>query len=171
MDSPLSASDEEILRQECGQECVDEYRQALANSNADVVDWLADNGLDILLEVIGVNDVRRCFGDGDVESCLWTLVDVGSLVVAVGKLPAVSRAIARVSSEIPAFFRLVDVGKDTVERLRRVIDAARLAPCNSFLPGTGVVMADGTIRAIEDVRIGDLVLATDPETGQTAPGG
>ncbi len=40
---------------------------------------------------------------------------------------------------------------------------------NSFLPGTAVLMADGTNKAIEDIRVGDEVLATDPETGETAP--
>ncbi|OOC55593.1 MULTISPECIES: RHS repeat-associated core domain-containing protein [Nocardiopsis] len=38
--------------------------------------------------------------------------------------------------------------------------------CNSFVPGTGVLMADGSVRAIEDVGVGDEVMATDPETGE-----
>ncbi|HTJ34948.1 MAG TPA: LamG-like jellyroll fold domain-containing protein [Dactylosporangium sp.] len=38
---------------------------------------------------------------------------------------------------------------------------------HSFAPGTRVLMADGTTRAIEDVRLGDRVLATDPATGRT----
>lgn len=38
---------------------------------------------------------------------------------------------------------------------------------NSFVPGTAVVMADGTTKPIEDIRLGDEVLATDPETGET----
>ncbi|GAA3001191.1 polymorphic toxin-type HINT domain-containing protein [Actinokineospora diospyrosa] len=41
-----------------------------------------------------------------------------------------------------------------------------IPPCNSFVPGTQVVLADGSHRAIEDLRIGDLVLATDPATGE-----
>lgn len=40
-------------------------------------------------------------------------------------------------------------------------------PCNSFVPGTQVLMADGTTKPIEDVKTGDKVLATDPETGRT----
>ncbi|WP_354670079.1 DNRLRE domain-containing protein [Streptomyces sp. S.PNR 29] len=36
---------------------------------------------------------------------------------------------------------------------------------NSFVPGTKVLMADGSTKAIEDVKTGDLVLASDPETG------
>ncbi|MGV9317273.1 polymorphic toxin-type HINT domain-containing protein, partial [Streptomyces sp. NPDC003691] len=38
---------------------------------------------------------------------------------------------------------------------------------NSFVPGTLVLMADGTTKPIEQVRNGDQVLATDPETGET----
>lgn len=38
---------------------------------------------------------------------------------------------------------------------------------NSFIPGTLVLMADGTTKPIEEVRTGDEVLATDPETGRT----
>ncbi|MFJ4616743.1 polymorphic toxin-type HINT domain-containing protein [Streptomyces sp. NPDC088812] len=41
-------------------------------------------------------------------------------------------------------------------------------PVNSFVPGTRVLMADGTTKPIEDVKNGDKVLATDPETGETA---
>ncbi|MGW4974236.1 Hint domain-containing protein, partial [Streptomyces albidoflavus] len=40
---------------------------------------------------------------------------------------------------------------------------------NSFTPGTAVMMADGTTKPIEDVAIGDTVLTTDPETGETSP--
>jgi hypothetical protein len=38
---------------------------------------------------------------------------------------------------------------------------------NSFIPGTAVLMADGSYKAIEDVELGDDVLATDPELGVT----
>ncbi|WP_439673496.1 polymorphic toxin-type HINT domain-containing protein [Embleya sp. MST-111070] len=40
---------------------------------------------------------------------------------------------------------------------------------HSFVPGTGVLMADGTRKPIEEVAPGDVVLATDPETGETKP--
>ncbi|MFD7787045.1 polymorphic toxin-type HINT domain-containing protein [Streptomyces nojiriensis] len=39
---------------------------------------------------------------------------------------------------------------------------------NSFTAGTLVLMADGTTKAIEDIDPGDKVLATNPETGETA---
>jgi hypothetical protein len=44
-----------------------------------------------------------------------------------------------------------------------------LPGCNSFVPGTGVLMADGSTRPIEDVDIGDRVWAADPTTGEAGP--
>ena len=45
--------------------------------------------------------------------------------------------------------------------------AADSPGCNSFVPGTKVLMADGSTKAIEKVRTGDKVVATDPGTGET----
>ncbi|SDT80703.1 polymorphic toxin-type HINT domain-containing protein [Actinoplanes derwentensis] len=39
--------------------------------------------------------------------------------------------------------------------------------CNSFAVGTMVLMADGTAKAIDEVVVGDEVVATDPITGET----
>ncbi|MEU0070854.1 polymorphic toxin-type HINT domain-containing protein [Streptomyces sp. NPDC006332] len=64
-----------------------------------------------------------------------------------------------------------------------VLDAASLIPyvpnfrsakpklkdCKCFLADTDVLMADGSTRDIEDVTVGDMVQATDPETGETGP--
>jgi RHS repeat-associated protein len=52
--------------------------------------------------------------------------------------------------------------------VKGAVDNARAAKkCSSFVPGTEVLMADGTTKPIEDVEVGDKVLATDPETGKT----
>jgi RHS repeat-associated protein len=63
----------------------------------------------------------------------------------------------------------------TVEAARaadKTADAAKTAksanPCpvaNSFVPSTPVLMADGTHKPIAAVKVGDKVMATDPETG------
>ncbi|MFJ9648190.1 polymorphic toxin-type HINT domain-containing protein [Streptomyces sp. NPDC101206] len=39
--------------------------------------------------------------------------------------------------------------------------------CKCFLAGTEVLMADGSTKKIEDVKLGDEVLATDPRSGET----
>ncbi|NEA65615.1 ricin-type beta-trefoil lectin domain protein [Streptomyces sp. SID12488] len=42
------------------------------------------------------------------------------------------------------------------------------ASAHSFLPGTQVLMADGTTKNIEDVKTGDELAANDPETSTTS---
>ncbi|SDD15847.1 intein C-terminal splicing region/RHS repeat-associated core domain-containing protein [Glycomyces harbinensis] len=44
--------------------------------------------------------------------------------------------------------------------------SAGATSCNSFVPGTSVVMADGTYKPIEAVAEGEYVLAADPTTGK-----
>ncbi|MDH5522257.1 MAG: hypothetical protein OEZ14_17180, partial [Acidimicrobiia bacterium] len=44
--------------------------------------------------------------------------------------------------------------------------ATRAATC-SFAAGTGVVMADGSTKSIDEIQVGDQVTATDPETGES----
>ncbi|MFE2866603.1 RHS repeat-associated core domain-containing protein [Embleya sp. NPDC059259] len=39
-------------------------------------------------------------------------------------------------------------------------------PANSFVPSTRVLMADGSAKPIEDIQLGDAVLAADPESQQ-----
>lgn len=49
---------------------------------------------------------------------------------------------------------------------------SKLGSCalpNSFTGDTPVLMADGTRKPIKDVAIGDTVIATDPETGDSGP--
>lgn len=43
----------------------------------------------------------------------------------------------------------------------------RATVCHSFTSDTEVLLADGTHKAIEDVEVGDQIVATDPQTGKT----
>ncbi|WP_346776077.1 polymorphic toxin-type HINT domain-containing protein [Micromonospora sp. HNM0581] len=55
---------------------------------------------------------------------------------------------------------------DKLRDINKVIEA--LSKCNSFAPGTRVLLANGKTKRIEDVKKDDLVLATDPRSGRTA---
>ncbi|MFE9825184.1 polymorphic toxin-type HINT domain-containing protein [Streptomyces sp. NPDC005791] len=104
--------------------------------------WVKSSGVD-LLELIGVRDAIDC-AQGSASGCLWT---------AVGLTPW---------GKIGKAAKLLKAGKHT--------DAAKLATCpvrHSFVAGTEIAMADGTHKPIEQVKVGDKVLATDPRTGQT----
>ncbi|MFD6556375.1 Hint domain-containing protein, partial [Streptomyces sp. NPDC058398] len=47
--------------------------------------------------------------------------------------------------------------------------SGRKVDCKCFLAGTDVLMADGSTKDIENIKLGDKVLATDPKTGKTGP--
>ncbi|MGW2826594.1 Hint domain-containing protein [Streptomyces sp. NPDC001443] len=70
------------------------------------------------------------------------------------------------------------VAEDAVEAERFLVEAektesagAEAAGCvtHSFTPGTAVRLADGSSKPIGQVETGDEVLATDPQTGVSAP--
>ncbi|MFF3114751.1 polymorphic toxin-type HINT domain-containing protein, partial [Kitasatospora sp. NPDC057904] len=61
----------------------------------------------------------------------------------------------------PALVNELQDEADTVKNLRQACKT------NSFPAGTLVLMADGTRRPIEQIRVGDTVTATDPATGAT----
>ncbi|WP_257895374.1 Hint domain-containing protein [Streptomyces anulatus] len=67
-----------------------------------------------------------------------------------------ARALAKVEAK-----KLADQAK--AERT-----AADCAKPHSFPTGTHVLLANGTTRPIEEIRIGDFVTASDPQTGRTA---
>ncbi|MYX98176.1 virulence factor, partial [Streptomyces sp. SID486] len=122
------------------------------------------------------------FESGSWGGCAWASLDVASLFA--GKI---IRPIAEALRAVDAAF-VTGIGvRDAFKALKAIegIDAAAVAaierevelyeeiatscPRNSFPGDTRVLMSDGTRRPIRDVRVGDLVLATDPDSGQARP--
>ncbi|MER7455768.1 polymorphic toxin-type HINT domain-containing protein [Micromonospora sp. NPDC126480] len=95
----------------------------------------------LALELSGYNDAKACVG-GSVSGCAWTGV---ALIPIVGKAAGT-------------------LGKSFVKWATKFFGKA----C-SFSGDTHVLMADGSTKAIRDVQVGDVVLATDPETGEEGP--
>jgi RHS repeat-associated protein len=77
---------------------------------------------------------------------------------------AVSRATSRSTREVAEY---TDDTARAGSRADDVTDVAKGCAKHSFAPRTRVRMADGTTKAISDVRLDDKVLATDPATGTT----
>ncbi|WP_449060996.1 polymorphic toxin-type HINT domain-containing protein [Planomonospora algeriensis] len=93
-----------------------------------------------------VGDAVACL-DGSVGSCALMALDAG------GK--GISKAVKALGKWAPG----------AAKAFQKAIDACK----NSFIPGTEVLMADGSRKPIENVKVGDRVIATDPETGVTGP--
>lgn len=118
----LSQDEEALLLANCGQSCVDEFREAKKLAAKDVLDWVVEIGGQILLDELGYTDAKKCFGQRDVESCLWTLVNVVMVGVAVTKIPAVAKVIYKVGKGVNTFLESLDRARGTLERLRTVIE-------------------------------------------------
>lgn len=91
---------------------------------------------------------------------------VGAGAAAYGAIKVVSLAIkaGAQARSVPRASRALGAVKAVA---RRVVGAGKRG-CNSFAPGTQVVMADGSLRAIEEVAPGDEVRTMDPRTGDIA---
>ncbi|MEU9415279.1 hypothetical protein [Streptomyces sp. NPDC048272] len=123
--APLAADAEALLMAECGQTCVDEYRAAQAAVGASIIDWLKANGADILIAMLGLDNIKACFATRDVESCLWALFDVASALIPVKKIGDVIEAIYKVVTRVAKFFDAAEAGARALKRLDGIVEKAR----------------------------------------------
>ncbi|MFE9207576.1 polymorphic toxin-type HINT domain-containing protein [Micromonospora sp. NPDC007230] len=121
----------------------------------------------------------------DVANGIWYLAEgnyVDAAMSMASAIPLAGNAVA--AAKLAKTGKKIADGIDTANDTRKAVDAGKAAPStgapkpkdtegpscpirpNSFVPGTKVVMADGSSKAIEEVKVGDRVLATDVETGQ-----
>ncbi|MFI5706134.1 polymorphic toxin-type HINT domain-containing protein [Streptomyces xanthochromogenes] len=149
----------------------DEYEKARALDEKSLLDYLMENGAELLVELF-VEDIKACIDDPDIPTCLWAIVQnigPGKAVKIGSKFPKISKAlwgIGKFLDESAAAKKLIKKGQDALEKFRKTPLVCSLED-NSFTPETPVVMADGTQTPIKNVRIGQQVLATDPVTGKT----
>ncbi|MFJ6480156.1 polymorphic toxin-type HINT domain-containing protein [Streptomyces sp. NPDC091682] len=109
------------------------------------------------MEALGIRNTWECIKDpGWNKNCGMAAVDVtitiaGSFIGRAAKAATAGRAVTGA-----VVHDAVDVA---IACLRH----------NSFTEDTLVLMADGTTKEIDDVEVGEKVLATDPVTGETTP--
>ncbi|TDC74172.1 RHS repeat-associated core domain-containing protein [Actinomadura sp. 7K507] len=139
-------------------------------------------GLDLIL---GINDIVGCLTGKDSDACGWAAAGfipfIGKFIKPGGGfLRRLMKALAGKGNDTPATPKRSPGGSSSAPPSPRTSSPkasprksapAKSSPkkCSSFVPGTPVLLADGSPRDIEDIEVGDKVLATDPETGETAP--
>ncbi|PFG43376.1 RHS repeat-associated protein [Isoptericola jiangsuensis] len=109
----------------------------------------------------GVSAVVSRFGPSAAAAAANAIRSVSSAVTQRVS-SSVSSTVARVAQS-----RAVAAAKATQQRVAGAVTNLRLngGRC-SFAGVTGVLMADGTAKAIDEVQPGDLVIAADPDTGE-----
>lgn len=149
---------------------------AAAEAVADVAQAAAPyikTALKVAADVVGVTDLVKCVTKGDVEACLWTAATIaGYALGGVGggaiRAARVASLAARHSDEVADVVRTGSkVGDELAEHGDDVASLGSCAAGNSFDAATLIRMADGSTKRIDQIEVGDLVLATDPTTGKT----
>jgi RHS repeat-associated protein len=140
----------------------------------------------VILRIPGVESTVTSFlgVDTDSDSYIWggRAFDIGLDVASFGEglLASVGRAIAessareaaqaieRAAAEASEKQAAKSAAKDAAEKPTPKDDARpNEGGCkNSFIAGTQVLLANGTYKAIENIKIGDKVEAADPKTGK-----
>ncbi|WP_406446857.1 polymorphic toxin-type HINT domain-containing protein [Streptomyces sp. NBC_01613] len=144
--------------------------------------------LSLVADVLGLTDAYNCFTKGDVMGCIntaLTAVPWGKVFKAIKvgvEAFKVWRELDRAYTAVKDAEEAAKLAEDAVKAEHAVAEArtaesagadatedAASCAVHSFVPSTGVRLADGTSKPISKVKAGDSVLATDPQTGVTAP--
>ncbi|WP_328468402.1 HINT domain-containing protein [Actinoplanes sp. NBC_00393] len=147
------------------------YLAAKEEAGKGLMEFLQENAWELFEELSGLGDIKKCVMEGNVEACLWTLVGM----LPIGKILGASAKLAKLAPKLLRFLDGVKAARRKVEELiasvrnRNGCPVLNLPRTNSFVPGTPVLLAGGASKPIEDIRVGDLVVATDPVTGVTRP--
>ncbi|MEU0674286.1 polymorphic toxin-type HINT domain-containing protein [Streptomyces sp. NPDC006172] len=146
----------------------------------------------IAVQELGIDAALDCFSSGDLGACGETALNVaGSFAGGLaGKLLAkygapwkwnkgiklakrVAGLVADLISGVKGIWqhsKALSKAKDALAKARSKLEQIKAKSCkapHSFLPGTKVLLRNGSTKDIEDVALGDMVVVTDPETGET----
>ncbi|MDI5974642.1 TreTu family toxin [Amycolatopsis magusensis] len=148
-----------------------EYEEA-KRAAADKRSWVQvaiEHGGEVVQEIIGAKGViDNCFTNFNAVQCGLEIFSA----LPWGKIMKIGKIIGKI---VEAFEKTVSWirGKEKAEASLRSVEKARerlQSSCptsNSFVPGTLVLMADGSHKPIEQVELGDQVHAVDPISGES----
>ncbi|WP_267242986.1 polymorphic toxin-type HINT domain-containing protein [Streptomyces sp. PR69] len=128
-----------------------------------------------VLKAVLVQDFVDCW-HGSASGCAWAASNFvpgkafGKVAEAIRALDAAMHTGVGVLDSFKAL-KALDIDPATLAKLEGTVnayeDVVTACKVNSFPGSTRVLMADGSHKAIRDVRTGDLLLAADLETGRS----
>ncbi|MCX4698497.1 RHS repeat-associated core domain-containing protein [Streptomyces sp. NBC_01373] len=134
--------------------------KARAIKQTPVIQVVKKVGWELFKDFIGWNDFKGCMG-GSVSSCATLIIGAIPWTAMFKKGAQLIKGAWKIAKAVKKWRKEQKWADDILE------SAASCEVKHSFLPGTKVLLADGTTKDIEDVKTGDVVLVTDPETGRT----
>jgi uncharacterized protein YdaU (DUF1376 family) len=129
----------------------------------------------LALDILGVSDAIDCFTKGDIMACVMTALSL-SPFKAIGIAIKLAKNAKRISQAVDRFLA-AKRAKEKADDARKAADKAKDAAENCqggkctngkcFVAGTPVHTENGWVP-IEELRVGDLILSRDDETGEEA---
>jgi hypothetical protein len=139
--------------------------------------------LNILADILGITDAKKCFTEGDILACVMTFANfspfklLGTALKVVKNIPKIKRAIEALNA-----FRKAEKAEEDARKAEKAAREAKEArdaaaagknckngkcdkPKQCFAAGTPVETASGPV-AIEALQPGDLVWSRDDESGE-----
>nr|WP_052477899.1 hypothetical protein [Kibdelosporangium sp. MJ126-NF4]CEL14849.1 Phage tail fiber protein [Kibdelosporangium sp. MJ126-NF4]CTQ96520.1 Phage tail fiber protein [Kibdelosporangium sp. MJ126-NF4] len=155
-----------------------EYQQILqgCSNGGSVSSFLTEIGAEVLLEFIGWRDLERCFSEGNIGSCIWTVINVLSFATIVAKAPQIAAAIGKVLANVGKYLlkserirKIASKVTGLLDKLRRVcpVGSAASTLVGASAPGHGVSASGSICELLSNKFPGDLVaeLATAKRLG------
>ncbi|WP_158821098.1 MULTISPECIES: ALF repeat-containing protein [unclassified Streptomyces] len=125
--SPVSLEEAERKALEAAGITPEAYAAARALAQGDLLDYLLENGAEILVELF-LEDIKACIDDPDIPTCLWALVqNIGpakALKIA-SKIPRIVKAIAGIN----AFLDKSAKAKQVIAKAEKVIARVKAVVC------------------------------------------
>ncbi|GAA2723351.1 Hint domain-containing protein [Actinocorallia aurantiaca] len=175
VDPALDPNDPDVKTYNDAKKEADAANQAL-NDLGDESDKVKQEILDLLKDVVGITDIEDCLSKGDIVACISALAGLvpwGKVLKVLKKIPGAVKLAKRLKelwdkvSDAKARKKKADDALDDAENKLKNKGVCKRP--SSFLPGTRVLLADGTSKPVERIRIGDLVWAADPISGSSGP--
>ncbi|WP_156213095.1 RHS repeat-associated core domain-containing protein [Lentzea aerocolonigenes] len=160
-----------------------EYEEALKTAHRSKWDVIKDVAWELLKDISGWNDIVDCFTKGDIWACgglVMNLVPwgkVGKVLEAGYKAVRATVTMAKVIEKAQGLLRRVEritaaaqeIAQNAIRKLGgRADGVGNSCLLHSFVAGTRVLMADGSSKPIDEIRVGHKVKASDPSTGVTS---
>ncbi|WP_393058437.1 polymorphic toxin-type HINT domain-containing protein [Streptomyces sp. LN549] len=139
---------------------------------------LTQKVISLVADVIGLTDAVNCFTKGDVMGCVNTALNavpwgkIAKAIKAGWKAFKIWRALKKADKLVKEAEDLVRAAEASAKaassQVKAMESAAAACTKHSFRGDTPVLLADGTTKPIADLRPGDEVTSTDPQTEVTA---
>ncbi|MFE3500632.1 polymorphic toxin-type HINT domain-containing protein [Kitasatospora sp. NPDC059160] len=179
-DKTQQAADELAAKQKQDQVAAIEEeikKQKEDNDSLNALYHIFSESVHLTLDIIGGAGGMIAPGLADIAdliNCAYYAVEgrtAEAITSCIGAIPFIGDgvAVAKFGQWAKKFGNYGDKAAEFIKKLvTRVPTSCPTIP-NSFPAGTRVLMGDGSSKSIEEVRLGDKVLATDPVTGDTSP--